>query len=235
MFIYKITNLKNGKVYVGQTINSKPSSRFSRHKNDLKKNKHINKHLQASWNKYGETSFSFEIIERISSEANFDLHSLERYWIKFYNSKNPGHGYNKTDGGEGTRGFIPSELSKKRMSEAQQRRKLSPDYKPNMLGKNHTDEAKKKISIASSCENSRRYGSSNPKLSEFNKINKSKKIICINQFTLERLVFDSLKSAADYFSITSQSIFYRMKTRVVRKIKNKVFLSWTFEYLSEVA
>jgi len=42
--IYKITNLKNGKVYIGSSKNIK--RRLIEHKSRLKNNKHINKYFQ---------------------------------------------------------------------------------------------------------------------------------------------------------------------------------------------
>jgi group I intron endonuclease len=103
MFIYKISNTINNKVYVGQT-KKVFHSRMNSHKCLLRNNKHYNKHLQLAWNKYGEASFTFEVIEQLDPEMNFDLSNLERYWIKFYDSMNPEKGYNLTEGGEGCLG-----------------------------------------------------------------------------------------------------------------------------------
>jgi hypothetical protein len=49
--IYKITNLKTGKVYIGKA--SRVSSRLANHKYLLRNNKHVNVYLQRAWNKYG--------------------------------------------------------------------------------------------------------------------------------------------------------------------------------------
>ncbi len=62
--IYKITCLGNNKIYIGSTtVNFK--KRFSKHKQRLRNNYHENSYMQACWNKYGENSFIFEILEEI--------------------------------------------------------------------------------------------------------------------------------------------------------------------------
>lgn len=62
--IYKIVNKYNGKIYYGSAKNV--IKRFNRHKNDLRRDKHVNTHLQRAWNKYGEDIFDFEVVEEVS-------------------------------------------------------------------------------------------------------------------------------------------------------------------------
>jgi len=66
--IYKIRNLVNGKIYVGSAVDF--DKRKREHFNLLKNNKHVNKHLQSSWNLNGEDSFLFEIIEEVHDKEN---------------------------------------------------------------------------------------------------------------------------------------------------------------------
>lgn len=75
--IYKIRNVANGKFYVGSTTDTR--ERFRNHRKLLRSNRHHCPHLQASWNKYGEDCFKFEIVE--SAESEEVLWQLEDRWL----------------------------------------------------------------------------------------------------------------------------------------------------------
>lgn len=92
--IYCITNIENGKLYIGQAHSIK--HRFSTHRSELRGGYHHNNHLQNAWNKYGEDSFSFEIMN-ICDESELD--DLETHFIALYDSTNQDLGYNKETGG----------------------------------------------------------------------------------------------------------------------------------------
>lgn len=77
--VYSITNIKNGKVYIGSSKNLK--DRLWHHKYDLRLNKHPNPHLQRSYNKYGKSAFKFQILEYC--EEN-ERHALEQNYINAY-------------------------------------------------------------------------------------------------------------------------------------------------------
>lgn len=93
--IYKITNLVNNKVYIGQSISIE--RRFKDHVSGLNGGYGHNLHFQNAWNKYGQDNFKFEILEEIEN-CNL-LDEREIYYISLYNSNNPKYGYNKTIGG----------------------------------------------------------------------------------------------------------------------------------------
>lgn len=96
--IYKIKNLLNGKLYIGQSVDIE--SRWRIHVVELKNNCHHNARLQNAWNKYGEENFDFSIIEECKSDQ---LNVREIYWIdKLDSYKN---GYNLTIGGGNTESF----------------------------------------------------------------------------------------------------------------------------------
>lgn len=93
--IYKITNLINGKSYVGKTSFS-IEKRFQEHCQDALRNDREHRPLYSAFNKYGVQNFNIELIE----ECEDDVSSLrEQYWIGFYQTYS--NGYNATLGGEG--------------------------------------------------------------------------------------------------------------------------------------
>lgn len=59
--IYKITNIINGKFYIGSTIHY--NIRINCHFSSLRKKRHNNEYLQNAFNKYGEENFISEILE----------------------------------------------------------------------------------------------------------------------------------------------------------------------------
>jgi len=62
--VYQIRNILNNHLYIGSSsYKTGIQGRWRKHRNQLRKNTHINKHLQRAWNKYGEKNFSFEILE----------------------------------------------------------------------------------------------------------------------------------------------------------------------------
>jgi len=74
--IYKIVCVVTGRFYVGSAV--KLGQRRYRHFNELRRNAHHNITLQRAFNKYGEESFTFEIIELVSPE---DLLIREQLWL----------------------------------------------------------------------------------------------------------------------------------------------------------
>lgn len=88
--VYQIRNIINGKVYIGSTKCFKV--RASQHESALKKGYHGNKHLLASWNKYGSENFVFEIVEIIEESIDLIREKEQAYinsflsdWSQCYN------------------------------------------------------------------------------------------------------------------------------------------------------
>lgn len=96
-YIYKITNIINGKVYIGKTEFT-IKRRFKQHCEDCKKER-LNevRPLYRAMKKYGVDNFISEEIEQCDNSILCDR---EKYWIQYYDSYK--HGYNATIGGDGT-------------------------------------------------------------------------------------------------------------------------------------
>ncbi len=227
MYIYKITNIKNQKVYIGKTEQKLAKNRFSAHKSLLRRNKHYNTYLQNSWNKYGESSFKFEVLEQFNPEMNFDINKLEKYWIKFYDSMNPSKGYNLTEGGEGSSGFKHTEDSLKKISLTSKGRKMSDENKEKARqrgygnsyasGVKHSEEGLK--NIASACKNRIWTEESKDKIRQ-SKEKFSKAVICIE--TSE--IFKSVSAVARFLKTSCSNI---------RKVCNgqaKICKGYTFQW-----
>ena len=91
MWIYKITNIQNNKVYIGQTI--RPiKDRFHRHINDAMNNI-LDTHFARAIRKYGKDNFIIEEIDFANNQN--ELNKKEQYWIRYYDSIYSG--YNETD------------------------------------------------------------------------------------------------------------------------------------------
>ena len=78
--VYKITNIINGKIYVGSSKDIE--DRWWHHKYELNSRIHKNTHLQNAWNKYKEHNFIFEIIEECSPQIQFER---EQYYLDTLN------------------------------------------------------------------------------------------------------------------------------------------------------
>lgn len=80
--IYKIVNCVNGKFYVGSSVNFNNRKRL--HLFYLRNGNHQNVHLQRSWNKYGEVSFTFELVVELDDTKKLLLE--EQKWLDKYYS-----------------------------------------------------------------------------------------------------------------------------------------------------
>lgn len=90
MQVYKITNIQNNKVYIGQTIRG-IQERLARHIKDAMSNR-LDTHFARAIRKYGPGNFIIEEID--TAETQEELNKKEQYWIMQYNSVK--EGYNET-------------------------------------------------------------------------------------------------------------------------------------------
>jgi group I intron endonuclease len=135
--IYKITNLINGKIYVGQSRYNNENYFGSGH------------NITRAISKYGKENFKKEILEHCTVESLCDR---EVFWIKELNATDISIGYNLHVGGKD---YNFSEQHRKSMSESLTGRKLSDEHKKNiknglayLKGIPRTEEVKLKCSIS---------------------------------------------------------------------------------------
>jgi len=125
--IYKVTNFKNNKVYIGQTTAKPWGERAYSHLNG-----YGNDHMKNAVKKYGKENFKVEVICVCPNQKLLDEWEIK--YIAEYDSTNPAKGYNKESGGKNM--GSPSEETRKKMS------KNSARY---WKGKKHTEKACKKM------------------------------------------------------------------------------------------
>ena len=96
--IYIITNVVNGKCYIGSSVNV--YLRLMQHKSELLAGKHVNRHLQNSFNKHCIDNFKVEILEFCDRDA---LLEKENSYLSEYSNK-----YNIRVVADDNRGLSPS-------------------------------------------------------------------------------------------------------------------------------
>lgn len=126
--VYLVTNIVNGKYYVGwcsTSIEARMKSHITDARNELKTRTIFHRAIM----KYGIDKFLKEVLGFVESaeEAKF----LERLWILFLKSYDHRVGYNMTYGGDGGDTSLDPDA----------KRRMSP------LGRKHTEETKRKIGL----------------------------------------------------------------------------------------
>ena len=137
-YIYKITNQINGKIYIGK------------HSTDNLDDGYMGSGILIckAEKKYGLENFTKEYLAFCDTEEK--LNWFEKFYIKKYKAKEVG--YNLTDGGDGHLGFIMTEETKQKLSEAKKGKTFSKEHKQKLSeakkGKTLSEEHKQKISEA---------------------------------------------------------------------------------------
>lgn len=126
-YLYKITNLLNNKVYIGQTKH--PDKRWRDHKYlSSKKIKH--QYIHQAMSKYGVDNFSYELL--VTCKTREDADATEVNLIIQYDSRNPTFGYNLLPGGHV---YEVSDKTKNKI-------KKSLEGNTRRLGSKHSDKDK---------------------------------------------------------------------------------------------
>lgn len=137
MYIYKITNTKNNKFYIGKTTKT-IENRFKAH---CYNSRNGNTYLYKAMRKYGTNSFIIESIETVID----DINKREIFWIDNLKPE-----YNMTKGGDG--GDTSNSPNFKESMIEMHSKKVSSDYATyGMLGKKQSSKFLESIKKSNSC------------------------------------------------------------------------------------
>lgn len=136
-YLYKITNISNNKIYIGQTIDA--SKRWGAHLSFAKNPEKTGQYIHRAMAKYGSINFIYEIIA--SCKTQEDANEVESLLISQYNSRDQEFGYNIKPGGN----TAPhSEETKQKLREATLRQIEEKGHPAQ--GTKRTDESRAKMS-----------------------------------------------------------------------------------------
>ena len=122
--IYCIICIDNDKWYIGSSSNI--YNRISVHKKELKKNKHPNKYLQESWNKYGIIKFEFYVIEYCNKK---ELLEREQFYVNLYKTHYSLYGFNQAKIISGNSGYSFTEEQRKKVSDGLKKKLEDVEWK----------------------------------------------------------------------------------------------------------
>lgn len=89
--IYKITNIVNGKCYIGRTSDFYRRSHHYIYDFNNRRSRQINEYMLRSMTKYGLDKFIFSVIEICDQDV---VEERELFWMQYFNSTDRNFGYN---------------------------------------------------------------------------------------------------------------------------------------------
>jgi len=161
--VYKITNIQNGRLYIGSA--KRFSVRGIEHRRSLDRGKHQNKFLQNDFNKCGTDAFRFEVLEVVVGEREDRLLREDHFLAKHFDNQHTCYNLRPKATAPQSKP-VSSETAKKKRTQMMKRRWADPDYRvrmsvrhkelvangeakpPSMSGKTHSTETKQKIGKA---------------------------------------------------------------------------------------
>jgi len=242
-YIYKIENLKNGKSYVGQTVNLK--KRLCQHFANAK-NKSNTSPLYRSIRKNGRNNFKVSVLEEFicsKKEVSDELNRLEMMHIEKENSLL--EGYNLNEGGYGIRGYRHTKETKQKISKRSKelwkngtfdKRDLT-GKNSGLFGKSPSKETRQKMSDAKA---GMYFGEDNPNYGKHisaevkAKMSKSRKgkYTGIANFNTRKVInlttgkiFEMMKDAGEYYGIKSWN---NISSACTGKLKTVGGYSWAY-------
>lgn len=148
-YIYRTTNLINGKIYIGQKMSSEFCSWY----------KGSGRVLKLAIEKYGWDNFSVEMLCPCFSKE--ELNAEERLLIAYFNSRDRSVGYNISEGGDW--GDISGGMT------AEEYQSWNLHKSEGMKGKSFTEEHRLHISLSTRGSNNHCYGQRGPESHNYGK------------------------------------------------------------------
>lgn len=234
MIIYKITNLVNSKILIGQTTRTL-KRRWSEYQSDARNRP--KRAIEHAINKYGVENFTIEVVDMCDDLD--DLNKKEINWISHFNSTCRDIGYNVESGGnnspvaESTReklseifkGRVLTQEWKDKISKSNMGRIISEENKQKLrefnLGKKRSLESRQKQSESIRGEKNHQYGKPLPEATFKAMIEKNSKKIIRDDGTLYKSITEAAEDVKVHHSAISNNL----------RGKSKTCRGYTFKYL----
>jgi group I intron endonuclease len=208
--VYKVTNKKNGKIYIGITNQGASTNRWYKHCSDS--NTGSNFPLHNAIRKYGKDNFQIDIVELIENEDYDYLKEREIFWIKEFDSYNREKGYNLTLGGDGTFGRFHSEETKDKI-------------RKRAIGRHPSLEQRKKMSES---QLNRTYSEKELKIRSENGIRTRKKVLQYSYDGVFIREYDSISEAAKEVNTDRRNISSCLNSKNINHIRSAGYI-WKYK------
>jgi len=193
--IYKISNTVSGSFYIGRSVDA--PDRMAHHRNQLRRGVHVNKHMQNSWDKYGEGAFLFEHIweeEQDTLEETEGILLRSLWWRdNLYNHHY--HSFGGFEPGNKLGCFSRSEETKQNISKAFTGRIFSEQHRQNISKARTGHKASPQV---------------RQKMSEKRQRGMHPRAIKVST---PKGFFECIADAADAFGVTSSGVRKWLKTK----------------------
>lgn len=232
--IYKIINIVNNKFYIGSTVNTK--RRRARHFSELRTNKHNNKYLQTAWNKYGESSFIFIVVEEVRNVS--ELLEAENVWLKEHVGKE--YCYNiGTDATaphlgmfgplSNTWGYKHTEAAKALISKASKERVQTEEEKAKRRAsmKGHIVSTKTRIKISETLQGEGNYWYGKKRPEHGDKVSKP---VIATQPNGKETEYASISQLRESLDLNPPTVNRALKSG--KSLTRGPYAGWSFRYLS---
>lgn len=190
--IYKILCKKNKKIYIRSAVNL--HGRWCTHLWRLKKNIHLNLHLQFAFNKYGEKAFKFEVLEECEREnlIEREQHHIDTLKPQFNIRKEARSNLGLSLSEEGKQKLREFWTGKKRPRTKEHTENLRKTLKGKLKGRTISEEHKQSLREQRKGSGNPMFGKPSPKAIAIEKVNNKGEVV--DKFTSVKQVIEHLNS-----------------------------------------